>query len=428
MNCCFCIPARYESTRLPKKLLLEIDDLSCIQQTVTNVSKSKYYNNNIFVLTDDIIIQDHLINFPCTVLLTSKDCINGSERISKHINLLPENYKYIINVQGDEPFVSEKNIDYAIEKHLENNDEQLFYTTLHEETNSDEYLKSCASIKLISDLNNNVLYYSRNIIPWNKHNEIKKNFIYKTFTGIYVFNREKIKLFHTMSNTPLQMHEDCEQLKILEHGYKIKTYPTIDYNEISLNTYEDYQYLLNKYSKKNKVIQNINNKNDVKNEVKNEVKNDVKNYKIKFVCFDLDGVFTDGKIYVDEHKHLKCYNGKDSYGLKLLKEKNIKTGLITAHDTPLLKNMEHIISRMDYLSSGNYNKKEILEQWKNELNIDYNEIAYIGDDLPDKEILELVGLSACPNDAHDSIKDIVNFKCSKNGGEGAVREFIDYII
>jgi len=52
------------------------------------------------------------------------------------------------------------------------------------------------------------------------HNEIKKDFIYKTFTGIYVFNREKIGLFHTMCNTPLQMHEDCEQLKILEHGYK----------------------------------------------------------------------------------------------------------------------------------------------------------------------------------------------------------------
>lgn len=58
MNCCFCIPARYESTRLPKKLLLKINNLSCIQQTVTNVSKSKYFNNNIFILTDDIIIQE----------------------------------------------------------------------------------------------------------------------------------------------------------------------------------------------------------------------------------------------------------------------------------------------------------------------------------------------------------------------------------
>ena len=268
-----------------------------------------------------------------------------------------------------------------------------------------------------SELNNNVLYYSRNIIPWNKHSEIKKNFIYKTFTGIYVFNREKIALFHKMNNTPLQMHEDCEQLKILEHGYKIKTYPTVDYNEISLNTYEDYQYLLNKYSKNNNEVQIIN-----------DVKNNVKKNKIKFVCFDLDGVFTDGKIYVDEHKHLKCYNGKDSYGLKLLKDKNIHTGLITAHETPLLKNMEHIISRMDYISSGKYNKKEILDQWKEKLNIDYNEIAYIGDDLPDKEILEIVGFSACPNDAHNSIKKIVKFICKKNGGNGAVREFIDYIV
>lgn len=83
---------------------------------------------------------------------------------------------------------------------------------------------------------------------------------------------------------------------------------------------------------------------------------------------------------------------------------------------------------MDYISSGKYNKKEILDQWKEKLNIDYNEMAYIGDDLPDKEILEIVGFSACPNDAHQSIKNIVKFISSQNGGNGSVREFVDYII
>ena len=406
MKICFCVPARFESTRLLKKLLLPINNLSCIQNTINQIKKSKYYSNNIYVFTDDNIIKEHLINFNCDIFITSKNCLNGSERISKNIDLINKNYEYIVNIQADEPFVSEKNIDYAIEKHIENNNKILFYTTLHEENNSIEYLKSTASIKLINDINNNILYYSRNIIPWNKNNKIDENYNYKTFTGIYVFNRDKITLFQNLLNTTLQLHEDCEQLKILEHGYQIKSYPTIEYNEISLNTEKDYEYLLNKYS---------NNKIYIKN-------------KIKFVCFDLDGVFTDGKIYVDEYKHLKCYNGKDSYGLKLLKDKNIHTGLITAHETPLLKNMEHIISRMDYIYSGKYNKKEILDQWKEKLNIDYNEIAYIGDDLPDKEILEIVGFSACPNDAHNSIKKIVKFICKKNGGNGAVREFIDYIV
>ena len=94
---------------------------------------------------------------------------------------------------------------------------------------------------------NNVLYYSRNIIPWNKKGEIRYNYIYKTFTGIYVFNRSMLEMYGNMDDTELQCMEDCEQLKILENGYKIKSYSSIEYNEISLNTEEDYKYLLEKY-------------------------------------------------------------------------------------------------------------------------------------------------------------------------------------
>jgi 3-deoxy-D-manno-octulosonate 8-phosphate phosphatase (KDO 8-P phosphatase) len=408
MNICFCIPARYESTRLQHKLLLKFNDVSCIQKTVSSVSQSKYFNNNIFVLTDDERILEELKGFNCTVLITSNNCINGSERISKHLHLIPDNYKYVVNVQADEPFISHENIDNCIEKHLENNNDDIFYTTLHEENNTDEYLKSTASIKLITDLNNNILYYSRNIIPWNKNNQLNKDYIYKTFTGIYVFNRNKIEVFHTLDNTELQLHEDCEQLKLLEYGYKIKSFPTKFYNEISLNTKEDYDYLLEKYC--------LQKKEEVKT-------------KIKLVLFDLDGVFTDGKIYVsDNNQQIKCYNGKDTYGLSLLKNKNIKTGLITAHDTIIVDNMEHIVSRMDFISKGSYNKLDVFEKWKNELNLNYNEIAYIGDDLPDIDILNKVKVSACPNDAIQDVKNIVYYICKNNGGDGAVREFCNYII
>ena len=107
MDICFCVPARYESTRLPYKLLLPINKLSCIQNTIIQIKKSKYYNDNISVFTDDDIIQEHLKNYNCNIFLTSKDCLNGSERISKNINLINKCYKYIVNIQADEPFVSE---------------------------------------------------------------------------------------------------------------------------------------------------------------------------------------------------------------------------------------------------------------------------------------------------------------------------------
>lgn len=246
-NVCFCIPARYSSTRLDKKLLLKINDDSCIQKTIKRVLKSAYFNNNIFVFTDNELIKHEISELNCNTILTQGDYCNGTERISKNLNHIPDKYNVVVNVQADEPFISPKNIDEAIDKHLTHNDEGVFYTTLHEEHNSVEFLQSTASLKVVTDNKHNVLYYSRNIIPWNKHNVVDLEYKYKTFTGIYVFDRDSVSLYSKLCNTKLQSVEDCEQLKIIEHGFKIKTYPTVEYNEISLNTEEDYLFLCKKY-------------------------------------------------------------------------------------------------------------------------------------------------------------------------------------
>lgn len=244
---CFCIPARFDSSRLEHKLLLDLYGDTCIRRTIKQVKQSKFFNDNIYVLTDSTLIQNNIKDLGCHILLTSKDYRNGSERISKNLHLIDSRFKYVVNIQADEPYISPKNIDFSIEKHIENNTADLFYTTLHEEKNDIEYLKSTASLKMVTDRNNNVLYYSRNIIPWNKKGEIRYNYVYKTFTGIYVFNRSMLEMYGNMDDTELQCMEDCEQLKILENGYKIKSYSSIEYNEISLNTHEDYKYLLGKY-------------------------------------------------------------------------------------------------------------------------------------------------------------------------------------
>lgn len=151
--------------------------------------------------------------------------------------------------------------------------------------------------------------------------------------------------------------------------------------------------------------------------------------KIKFVIFDFDGVFTDGKIYVSENNILnKCYNCKDSYGLKLLNNLNIKTGIITADSTNILEKCIHIVSRIDYIKKSKYDKLPTLNEWIKELNIKYENVAYIGDDLSDIPILEKVGFSGCPSDSIKKVKSISNYICENEGGDGAVREFIDKII
>ena len=248
-NVCFCIPARYNSTRLNKKLLLPLGNNTCIQKTILQVVKSKYFNNNIFVFTDSEDIKTNLENYDCNIIMTDGEYKNGSDRISKNLNQIDTKYNIIVNVQADEPFISPVNIDFCIDKHIENIKEECFYTTLHEIENSDEYLNSTASLKVVLNNNNDVLYYSRNLIPANKVGAVNSNIKYNTFTGIYVYNRPSILQYSQMENTFLQNEEDCEQLKVLENGFKIKSYQTKEYNEVSLNTDLDYEYLLDKFYK-----------------------------------------------------------------------------------------------------------------------------------------------------------------------------------
>lgn len=152
---------------------------------------------------------------------------------------------------------------------------------------------------------------------------------------------------------------------------------------------------------------------------------------IKFICFDFDGVFTDGQFYMSSlGEQIKSYNGKDSFGLKILKDRGVKTAVLTAHDTPT---WEHLIkvnhfNKLDLFKKGDQTKIEQLTAWKNQLNLNWSQIAYMGDDLSDLECLKAVGTSACPNDAVPEIKEVCHYVMKKDGGRGAVREFISYLI
>lgn len=253
---CICIPARYRSSRLPGKLMYLLGNKSCIQRTIEQCLP---VGVKIFVLTDHQIIFDHVTktfagNDTVIPILADQPCKNGTERICRNLDKIPEHYKVIVNVQADEPFISSKNIKHSVQMYFNGRkDEKLhFYTTLHETIKPDteenkKYLKSTASLTLETTLSNRVLSYTRNIIPWGKKGIIDVNREFKLFTGIYVFNRELLTGFHELPDTPLQLCEDIEQLKVLEHDYYIYSYPTVEYNEISLNDTYDLEVLCEKY-------------------------------------------------------------------------------------------------------------------------------------------------------------------------------------
>lgn len=158
---------------------------------------------------------------------------------------------------------------------------------------------------------------------------------------------------------------------------------------------------------------------------------------IKLAIFDFDGVFTDGKCYFDTNSNIKkYYNIKDGMGLKILKNNGIKTGLISSYSTDkniLLNELdvnEAIIYHLkfDFKYIGKEKKINILNNWIKELNIGYENIAYLGDDINDIEILKFVKFSACPDDAVEECKQVVNYICERKGGDGCVREFVELII
>ena len=149
---------------------------------------------------------------------------------------------------------------------------------------------------------------------------------------------------------------------------------------------------------------------------------------IKLVAFDVDGVLTDGSLTFDENGHeYKTFNAKDGQGIVNLNNAGIVTAIITARNNCTVAHRAKNLNIKE-LHQGSKNKIATLEGIMNKYNISFDEIAYMGDDLPDICILEKVALKGCPADAVDEVKEIANFVSSKNGGRGAVREFCDYIL
>lgn len=149
---------------------------------------------------------------------------------------------------------------------------------------------------------------------------------------------------------------------------------------------------------------------------------------IKLAAFDVDGVLTDGSLTFDENGHeYKTFNAKDGQGIVNLNNAGIITAIITARENGTVAHRAKNLNIKE-LHQGCKNKIAVLEKIMQKYNLKFEEVAYMGDDLPDICILEKVGLKGCPLDAVDEVKKIANFISAKNGGRGAVREFCDYIL
>jgi 3-deoxy-D-manno-octulosonate 8-phosphate phosphatase (KDO 8-P phosphatase) len=149
---------------------------------------------------------------------------------------------------------------------------------------------------------------------------------------------------------------------------------------------------------------------------------------IKLVLTDIDGVWTDGGMYYDQTgNEWKKFHTYDSAGVLLCHQNNIPVGIITGEETEIVRRRAEKL-KIDYLFQGVANKLEVAKQLCKKLQITLSEIAYIGDDINDMELLKNAGISACPNSAPECVKKMVQTVMKKNGGEGVFREFVEMII
>jgi YrbI family 3-deoxy-D-manno-octulosonate 8-phosphate phosphatase len=148
----------------------------------------------------------------------------------------------------------------------------------------------------------------------------------------------------------------------------------------------------------------------------------------KLVITDIDGVWTDGGMYYDQTgNEWKKFNTSDSAGVLFCHKLNIPIAIITGEETEIVKRRSQKLN-IDYLFQGIGDKLTVAKKLCDDLNITLKDVAYIGDDLNDISLLKNVGFAATPNNAPDYIKSIVHYVTKSNGGDGAFREFVEYVL
>lgn len=239
------IPARYKSSRLPGKPLLDLNGKSMIQRTYERCNLA-VKSELIYVATDDDKIYEHCKLNNINVVMTSKKCLTGTDRVAEFSKqVLAKTY---INVQGDEPLMNPDDIKEVI-KAIKVFPDDVINGFAKIET--EEQYRSVTIPKVVFRPDGRLLYMSRSPIPGNKSNKFNKSW---RQICIYAFPKEILHKFsETQSKTTLENEEDIEILRFLEMGYEVRMIE-LSSDSIAVDTPDDAQ-------KVNKYLKNIENEN-----------------------------------------------------------------------------------------------------------------------------------------------------------------------
>ncbi len=382
MNIAF-IPARCGSESIPFKNIKIICGKPLIYWSLLALTKSKTIDQ-IYVATDCDEIKDTVIDFNFdNVKIFDRSSTNASNTASTESVMLEflDNKVFsgedlFVLVQATTPFTSSENFDEAI-------------NIVKSNIEIDSLLSCVESKRFFWTKNGNAINYDYNNRP-----------LRQDFDGILMENGA----FYI--NTVANIKNFKNRLSGTIHPYVMPEYSSIEADE------EDDWIIIEKLMYKY-VLNNKPSKN------------------IKLFATDVDGVLTDAGMYYDNNgNELKKFNTHDGMAFKILKEKGIFTAMITSEKTNIVK-LRASKLQVDYLFQGvkGGEKLEVLKKICIEKNMSLSEVAYIGDDINDYNVLSSVGFPACPKNAITNIKNIEGIThLSKSGGDGAVREFVELLL
>lgn len=230
------IPARYQSTRLAGKVLLEIAGKPLIQHVYERAKRAKRLEA-LWIATDDHRVRQAATLFGAEVVMTSPTHTSGTDRVAEVAKKVPA--EIIVNIQADEPLVAPAMVDLLVEM-LKIEKKEVGMATLYRPLRrlaDKEDLLNPNVVKVVMDQKGYALYFSRTAVPFHRKGAASAPLYFKHL-GFYAYRKEFLLRLTEMEPTPLEKAEGLEQLRVLEHGEKIRMVES-PFNTIGVDTHED---------------------------------------------------------------------------------------------------------------------------------------------------------------------------------------------
>ena len=227
------IPARYSATRFPGKLMKDLGGKPVILRTYEAALNSNLFDD-VYIVTDSDIIFKTIENVGGKAIMSKKEHECGSDRIAEAV--VDIDADIVINVQGDEPFIDEVSLSKLIDVFKKDAKKEIDLASLKVQITNKEDIENPNNVKVITDINNLAIYFSRSVIPFHRDQNIDVK--YYKHKGVYAFRKQALIDFYHTPITPLEASEKIEAIRYQEIGKKIKMVET-DVEAVGIDTPED---------------------------------------------------------------------------------------------------------------------------------------------------------------------------------------------